>query len=535
MEDTVMESTVLQEESVMESTVLQEESNCQSNVISSCMDVLCDSTPSLISSKVREIPATPSEQEGEISCSDINSEPQKQKRKKREKYIPDAVPLELPPCKICGKKASGNHYGVNSCEACKGFFRRYLQRTVPYKCNKGGKCLENMDSKKNSLCSACRMQKCLDCGMCREGIRQGRYTATERARAIEEMKRIKRDSSQNSNKSSSSSEVNKGQSSTLSGQSLTLGNPNECLNLSLPKPDETLPSCLSLPENSGSTEVKGERSKVEEEEIKVKNVLDRIMEGYNEMNPHIKSLSDEEARTVLKQGYEKHMKKVEMFGKMDPVPAGVYSEIYSNTQMDIDGRMEIFEVIRDELATLVKEYVQFTHGIPGFLDLPPTDQAKLLKAARLEFFFILGYRSFDSETKMLMTYTGQVYPIRQYYPYISEEMAVKWVNISNDVRNLKLTVEEHAVILAICLTFTDRCELDARDQVEEIQMLFIDALQYLLKKRVANESGLHFSKIMNVFLKLREMNEEFLTFYKKMCEDPMIQKYMPELLNFLID
>lgn len=66
-------------------------------------------------------------------------------------------------------------------------------------------------------------------------------------------------------------------------------------------------------------------------------------------------------------------------------------------------------------------------------------------------------------------------------------------------------------------------------------MLFIDALQYLLKKRLGNKSGLHFSRIMNVFLKLREMNEEFLTFYKKMCEDPMIQKYMPELLNFLID
>lgn len=42
------------------------------------------------------------------------------------------------------------------------------------------------------------------------------------------------------------------------------------------------------------------------------------------------------------------MKKVEVFGNMDPVPAGVYSEIYSNTQMDIDGRMEIFEVQWEE-------------------------------------------------------------------------------------------------------------------------------------------------------------------------------------------
>ncbi len=25
----------------------------------------------------------------------------------------------LPPCIICGEKASGLHYGVNSCEACK--------------------------------------------------------------------------------------------------------------------------------------------------------------------------------------------------------------------------------------------------------------------------------------------------------------------------------------------------------------------------------------------------------------------------------
>ena len=28
-------------------------------------------------------------------------------------------PLELPPCRICDGEASGIHYGVNTCEACK--------------------------------------------------------------------------------------------------------------------------------------------------------------------------------------------------------------------------------------------------------------------------------------------------------------------------------------------------------------------------------------------------------------------------------
>ena len=28
-------------------------------------------------------------------------------------------PGVLPPCRVCGEKASGFHYGANTCEACK--------------------------------------------------------------------------------------------------------------------------------------------------------------------------------------------------------------------------------------------------------------------------------------------------------------------------------------------------------------------------------------------------------------------------------
>jgi hypothetical protein len=35
-------------------------------------------------------------------------------------------------CLVCGDVASGFHYGVASCEACKAFFKRTIQGKVPY-------------------------------------------------------------------------------------------------------------------------------------------------------------------------------------------------------------------------------------------------------------------------------------------------------------------------------------------------------------------------------------------------------------------
>ncbi|KAH9489555.1 hypothetical protein Btru_038422 [Bulinus truncatus] len=75
----------------------------------------------------------------------------------------------LPPCKICGEPASGFHYGLNSCGACKGFFLRSLVRSEPYECTTGGKCKVGPEVQRRKTCQKCRFDKCLRLGMSKNG------------------------------------------------------------------------------------------------------------------------------------------------------------------------------------------------------------------------------------------------------------------------------------------------------------------------------------------------------------------------------
>nr|CAI5865470.1 unnamed protein product [Callosobruchus analis] len=74
------------------------------------------------------------------------------------------------PCPICGDKISGFHYGIFSCESCKGFFKRTVQNRKNYLCLRGAQCPVTVATRKK--CPACRFDKCLQCGMKLEGKEQ---------------------------------------------------------------------------------------------------------------------------------------------------------------------------------------------------------------------------------------------------------------------------------------------------------------------------------------------------------------------------
>merc|ERR1719210_1080930 len=75
-------------------------------------------------------------------------------------------------CPVCGDKVSGYHYGLLTCESCKGFFKRTVQNKKVYTCVADRSCV--IDKTQRKRCPYCRFQKCLDVGMKLEAVRHDR-------------------------------------------------------------------------------------------------------------------------------------------------------------------------------------------------------------------------------------------------------------------------------------------------------------------------------------------------------------------------
>ncbi|XP_015433885.1 PREDICTED: retinoic acid receptor RXR-alpha-B isoform X3 [Dufourea novaeangliae] len=81
-------------------------------------------------------------------------------------------------CSICGDRASGKHYGVYSCEGCKGFFKRTVRKDLSYACREEKSCI--IDKRQRNRCQYCRYQKCLAMGMKREAVQEERQRTKEK-------------------------------------------------------------------------------------------------------------------------------------------------------------------------------------------------------------------------------------------------------------------------------------------------------------------------------------------------------------------
>jgi RAR-related orphan receptor alpha len=94
--------------------------------------------------------------------------------------------IEVIPCKVCGDKSSGVHYGVITCEGCKGFFRRSQATNVSYQCPRSKNCV--VDRVNRNRCQFCRLKKCMELGMSRDAVKFGRMSKKQREKVEDEVR-----------------------------------------------------------------------------------------------------------------------------------------------------------------------------------------------------------------------------------------------------------------------------------------------------------------------------------------------------------
>ncbi|XP_018562881.1 probable nuclear hormone receptor HR3 isoform X2 [Anoplophora glabripennis] len=123
-----------------------------------------------------------------ISSADSTTPPPQNIDEKDERKSANSIraQIEIIPCKVCGDKSSGVHYGVITCEGCKGFFRRSQSSVVNYQCPRNKNCV--VDRVNRNRCQYCRLQKCLRLGMSRDAVKFGRMSKKQREKVEDEVR-----------------------------------------------------------------------------------------------------------------------------------------------------------------------------------------------------------------------------------------------------------------------------------------------------------------------------------------------------------
>ncbi|XP_036931819.1 nuclear receptor ROR-alpha A isoform X3 [Acanthopagrus latus] len=428
--------------------------------------------------------------------------------------------IEVIPCKICGDKSSGVHYGVITCEGCKGFFRRSQLPTVSYSCSRQSNC--QIDRASRNRCQHCRLQKCLAQGMSRDAVKFGRMSKRQRDSLIAEVERHRQQQQQQQQlqgdtqsvlsyptkaRQERSPQLLQPMAYPFSGDADLLPYAVEMHPYLVCSPSESQVSSMiyrgsgvsptsrsqGRGDNGGHPDIRGFETSHDGMAIHAYNPLEDPYSLY----PHSLRNMDELCASIVRSHRETSQYRVE---ELQALRWKLFSreeiQTYQNKSVD-----EMWQHCAIRLTDAVQYVVEFAKHIPGFRMLSQNDQIALLKTGSMEVVLVRMSRFFNTENNTVF-FDGKFAGAEVFKSLACGDLITAVFEFAHNMCALKLTEHQIALFSALVLINTDRPCLEDRGRVQRVQRSVELGLTHILH-RDNQESLMH--KLYQKMAELRSL------------------------------
>ncbi|XP_053559060.1 nuclear receptor ROR-beta isoform X2 [Bombina bombina] len=384
--------------------------------------------------------------------------------------------IEVIPCKICGDKSSGIHYGVITCEGCKGFFRRSQQNNASYSCSRQRNCL--IDRTNRNRCQHCRLQKCLELGMSRDAVKFGRMSKKQRDSLYAEVQKHQQKQEPVLDREVTDMVPHSYPTSVSSGLSdlEELSGLSDSLLFDFPLTPDESSSYYSL-DIPLSTHTSPDPGHVTTPDPLAGHCMKGLEEGQLvlDINPaDIELLSQNIIRSHLDTCLYTNNEVRRMTWNLHS-----QEEVRALQSKSCEVMWQLCSV---HVSHAVQYVVEFAKRLDGFMELCQNDQIVLLKAGCLEVLLIRMTRAFNPLNNTVL-FEGKFGGMQMFRALGCDDLLSAIFDLARDLCRLDLTDEEIALFTAVVLMSPDRPWLTESNKVQKIQERIFMALQRELQKK----------------------------------------------------
>ncbi|XP_061443705.1 thyroid hormone receptor beta isoform X2 [Rhineura floridana] len=349
-----------------------------------------------------------------------------------QRYIPSYLDKdEL--CVVCGDKATGYHYRCITCEGCKGFFRRTIQKNLhpTYSCKYEGKCV--IDKVTRNQCQECRFKKCIYVGMATDLVLDDSKRLAKRKLIEENREKRRREELQK-----------------------TIG--------MKPEPtDEEWELIKIVTEAHVATNAQGSHWK-QKRKFLVSPAIE-IAFGHSQLSMKTNcSTSKQQQQTIAK-----------------PEDIGQAPIVNAPEGGKVD--LEAFSQFTKIITPAITRVVDFAKKLPMFCELPCEDQIILLKGCCMEIMSLRAAVRYDPESETL-TLNGEMAVTRGQLKngglgVVSDAI----FDLGMSLSSFSLDDTEVALLQAVLLMSSDRPGLVSVERIEKCQEGFLLAFEHYINYR----------------------------------------------------